>query len=49
MGRIGEIAGLSPDTVKGYQTLSGANAKTSHLGAKTRELDLIGRGSDHTL
>jgi AhpD family alkylhydroperoxidase len=38
MGRIGEVAGLSPDTVKGYQTLSAANATTSHLGAKTREL-----------
>jgi AhpD family alkylhydroperoxidase len=36
--RIGEIAKLSPDTIKGYQTLSGAGAKTSHLDAKTREL-----------
>lgn len=25
--RIGEIAALSPDTVKGYQTLSGAGQK----------------------
>jgi AhpD family alkylhydroperoxidase len=38
MGRIGDIAKLSPDTVKGYQTLSGAGAKTGHLDAKTREL-----------
>jgi AhpD family alkylhydroperoxidase len=38
MGRIGDIAKLSPDTVKGYQTLSGANEKTGHLDAKTREL-----------
>jgi len=39
MGRIGEIAKLSPDTVKGYQTLSAANAhKEDSLGAKTREL-----------
>ncbi|UPG92098.1 carboxymuconolactone decarboxylase family protein [Luteibacter aegosomaticola] len=39
MGRIGEIGKLSPDTVKGYQTLSNANAgKEGSLGAKTREL-----------
>ncbi len=38
MQRIGEIGGLSPDTVKGYATLSGAGAKTNHLDAKTREL-----------
>ena len=37
-GRIGELAKFSPDTVKGYMTLSGANAKTSHLGEKTRQL-----------
>jgi len=36
--RIGEIGALSPDTLKGYQTLSGAGAKTNHLDAKTREL-----------
>ncbi|HVI53516.1 MAG TPA: carboxymuconolactone decarboxylase family protein [Luteibacter sp.] len=36
--RIAEIAKLSPDTIKGYQTLSGAGAKTNHLDAKTREL-----------
>lgn len=38
MGRIGELAKLSPDTVKGYQTLAGAGARTGHLDAKTREL-----------
>ena len=38
MGRIGEIAKLSPATVQGYQMLSGAGARTNHLGAKTREL-----------
>ena len=38
MGRIGQFAGLSPDTVKGYQTLSKAGAATHHLDAKTREL-----------
>ena len=36
--RIGEIAGLTPDTVKGYQTLSNAGQATIHLDAKTREL-----------
>jgi len=33
---VGEIGKLSPDTVKGYATLSGA--KAAHLDAKTREL-----------
>ena len=37
-GRIGEFAKLSPETVKGYQTLSKAGAATGHLDAKTREL-----------
>jgi len=37
-GRIGEIGKLSPDTVKGYQALSGAGQKADLLGAKTREL-----------
>jgi len=36
--RVAEIGTLSPDTVKGYGTLSGAGAKTGHLDAKTREL-----------
>lgn len=38
VGRIGEFAVASPDTVKGYMTLSKAGAKTGHLDAKTREL-----------
>ncbi len=38
LGRIGGIGKLSPDTLKGYQTLSGAGEKTGHLDAKTREL-----------
>jgi len=38
IGRIGEIGKLSPDTLKGYQTLSGAGEKTGRLDAKTREL-----------
>ena len=36
--RIGELGKLSPDTVRGYSTLSAAGSKTSHLDAKTREL-----------
>ena len=35
---VGEIAKLSPDTVKGYATLGGAGTKTGRLDAKTREL-----------
>lgn len=38
IGRIGEIAKLSPDTIAGYQTLSKAGSKTGHLDAKTHEL-----------
>ncbi|WP_266159248.1 carboxymuconolactone decarboxylase family protein [Dyella silvatica] len=38
LGRIGDIAKLSPDTVTGYQTLSKAGQKTGHLDPKTREL-----------
>jgi len=38
LGRIGEIGKLSPDTLAGYQTLSGAGQKTGHLDAKTHEL-----------
>jgi AhpD family alkylhydroperoxidase len=36
--RVGELMKLSPDTVKGYQTLSAANSATSKLGEKTRQL-----------
>src|SRR5881398_2465875 len=36
--RVGELGKLSPDTLKGYLTLSGANAQTSKLGEKTRQL-----------
>ena len=38
LGRIGEIGKLSPDTVRGYATLSNAGERTGHLDAKTREL-----------
>jgi AhpD family alkylhydroperoxidase len=37
-GRLGELAKLSPDTLRGYMTLSAANAKTTHLGEKMRQL-----------
>ncbi len=36
--RIGEIAKLSPDTMRGYQALSAAGQKSNLLGPKTREL-----------
>ncbi len=35
---VGQLAKLSPDTVKGYGALGAAGAKTGHLDAKTREL-----------
>jgi AhpD family alkylhydroperoxidase len=38
IGRIGELGKLSPDTLSGYQALSGAGKKTGYLDAKTREL-----------
>ena len=36
--RIGDLMKVSPDTVRGYQTLSAANSKASRLGEKTRQL-----------
>jgi AhpD family alkylhydroperoxidase len=36
--RIGELMKLSPDTVRGYQTLSAANSKTGKLDEKIRQL-----------
>ena len=36
--RVGELGKLSPDTLKGYLTLNGANSQTSKLGEKTRQL-----------
>lgn len=38
MAGIGDFAKLSPDSVGGYMTASGAGAKTGHLDARTREL-----------
>jgi AhpD family alkylhydroperoxidase len=35
---VAELAKLSPETLRGYRTLSDANAKDSKLGAKVREL-----------
>ena len=37
-GRLGELSKLSPDTLRGYQTLSAANSKTGKLDEKTRQL-----------
>ena len=36
--RIGEVAKLSPDTIKRYQALTAAGQKTNLLGPKIREL-----------
>ena len=36
--RLGELTKLSPDTMRGYRTLSDANAKTGRLDEKTRQL-----------
>ena len=38
LGRVGEFAQLSPDTLVGYQALAGAGKKTGRLDEKTREL-----------
>lgn len=38
---VGDLARLSPDTVKGYGAMGGAGQKTGHLDAKTRELIAI--------
>ena len=35
---LGELKKLSPDTVRGYMTLSAANASTTKLSEKTRQL-----------
>jgi len=36
--RLAEFMKITPDSVRGYQTLSNANSKTTHLGEKTRQL-----------
>ncbi len=35
---VGEIARISPDTVRGYAALGGVGLKTNFLGPKVREL-----------
>jgi AhpD family alkylhydroperoxidase len=35
---VGELQKLSPDTVKGYLTVSGAGRKTAHMDEKVRQL-----------
>jgi len=35
---LSELMKLSPDTLRGYRTLKDADAKTSKLGEKTRQL-----------
>lgn len=40
--KLGEMMKLSPDTIRGYRMASEANAKTSKLGAKIRELIALG-------
>jgi AhpD family alkylhydroperoxidase len=35
---VGDLAKLSPDTVRGYGAMGGAGQKTGQLDAKTREL-----------
>lgn len=38
MKGVGNLNELSPDTVKGYLTASGAGSKTEHLDERTRQL-----------
>ena len=37
-GRLKELSGLSPDTLKGYMTMADANKQTTLLGEKVRQL-----------
>lgn len=38
LANVGELQKLSPDTIKGYLTASGAGSRTGHLDEKTRQL-----------
>jgi AhpD family alkylhydroperoxidase len=38
MSTLGDLMKLSPDTVRGYQTMSAANSKTGKLDENTRQL-----------
>ena len=42
LATLAQIGRLSPDTLRGYRTLSEAGTKTRHLEAKTRELIALG-------
>ena len=35
---VGDLAKLTPETIRGYGAIGAAGAKTGHLDAKTREL-----------
>nr|WP_221262681.1 carboxymuconolactone decarboxylase family protein [Sphingomonas kyeonggiensis] len=35
---VGSLGQITPDTTRGYATISGAGRKTNHLDEKTREL-----------
>ena len=41
---IGDLARLTPSTLRGYRELSDAGAQTAHLDAKTRELIALAVG-----
>jgi AhpD family alkylhydroperoxidase len=38
LANVGKMQQLTPDTVKGYLTASGAGRRTGHLDEKTRQL-----------
>jgi AhpD family alkylhydroperoxidase len=42
LARVSEMGKLSPDTVRGYQTLMAAGHHTGYLDTKTRELIALG-------
>jgi hypothetical protein len=44
-----EFAKLSPDSLKGYQTLSASNAKNSLLGEKGAAVDFDRGGGDYAM
>jgi AhpD family alkylhydroperoxidase len=38
IGRVGDLAALSPDAIRGWQTIDGAAAATGKLDRRTHEL-----------
>ncbi|HKR32261.1 MAG TPA: carboxymuconolactone decarboxylase family protein [Terriglobales bacterium] len=44
LNTIGKLGQLSPDTVRGYRTLSDAGQKANHLDEKTRQLIALAVG-----